>query len=115
MTDRDDLAAIIYKINNPAYGDYGHHEVTAQAIIDAGWTPPPQVFLEGDEIPCHLPMINNYGEVTTDHTDFEEGDGEVYTANYDVVEFNVQWEAAIERERKRRGVKNPRAHLVEED
>jgi hypothetical protein len=38
--DRDALAAIVYRVNNPAYGDYGHHEVTAEAILRAGWTAP---------------------------------------------------------------------------
>lgn len=71
-------------------------------LVESGWTPPPRVFLEGDEIPSHLPVINNYGEVNTDHTDYEEGDGEVYTANYDVVEFNVDWETAVARERHHR-------------
>jgi hypothetical protein len=99
---------------DPSYVGEAMKEVT-EKLIAAGWTPPPRVFLEGDEIPCHLAVINNYGEVNADHTDYEEGDGEVYTANYDVVEFNVDWEAAIERERERRGVPNPRAHLAEED
>lgn len=84
-------------------------------LVEAGWTPPPRVFLEGDEIPCHLPVIDNYGEVNSDHTDYEESDEETYTANYDVVEFNVQWAAAVQRERERRGVPNPRAHLADEE
>jgi hypothetical protein len=40
MSAKDDLAEIIYRVNNPHYGDYGTHEETAQAIIDAGWRPP---------------------------------------------------------------------------
>lgn len=104
MTDRDDLSSIIYRVNNPHYGDYGHHVETAEALLAAGWTPPPRVFLEGDEIPCHLPVIDNHGEVRDDFQEFDEGDGEVYTANYDVVEMNIDYDAAVARERERRGV-----------
>jgi hypothetical protein len=74
----------------------------ADAILAAGWTPPPRVFLEGDEIPCHLPVIDNHGEVRDDFQEFDEGDGEVYTANYDVVEMNIDYDGAVARERARR-------------
>jgi hypothetical protein len=40
VSAKDDLAEIIYRVNNPHYGDYEMHEETAQAIIDAGWRPP---------------------------------------------------------------------------
>lgn len=99
---RDRLAAIVYRVNNPKYGDYGSHEVTADAILAAGWTPPPRVYLEGDEIPSHLPVIDNHGEVQPDYQDYDEGDGEVYTANYDVVEMNIDYDAAIAREKAQR-------------
>jgi hypothetical protein len=102
MSDLDDLAAIIYRVNNPRHGDYDGHEVTAKAILDAGWTPPPAVYLEGDEIPCYLPVIDNHGEVRDEYLDYEEGDGEVYTANYDVVVMNIDYDAAVRRERVRR-------------
>jgi hypothetical protein len=38
--DRDALAAIVYRVNNPRHGDYDGHEVTAEAILKAGWTRP---------------------------------------------------------------------------
>lgn len=38
MSERDELADIIYSVNNRAYGDYGHHEDTADAILAAGYT-----------------------------------------------------------------------------
>lgn len=38
--DRDALAAIVYRVNNPRHGDYDGHEVTAEAILKAGWTAP---------------------------------------------------------------------------
>ena len=34
------LEAIVYRVNNPHYGDYSHHDVTAKAILQAGWTRP---------------------------------------------------------------------------
>jgi hypothetical protein len=34
------LEAIVYRVNNPHYGDYSHHDVTAEAILKAGWTAP---------------------------------------------------------------------------
>lgn len=37
---RDVLAAIVYRVNNGYYGDYGTHEETADAILAAGWRPP---------------------------------------------------------------------------
>jgi hypothetical protein len=37
---RDQLAAIVYRVNNPHYGDYGTHQETADAILAAGWRPP---------------------------------------------------------------------------
>ncbi len=73
-----------------------------QALLAAGWTPPPRVFLEGDDIPCHMPVIDNHGEVRDEYQDYDEGDGEVYTANFDVVEMNIDYDAAVARERARR-------------
>jgi hypothetical protein len=112
--DRADLAQIVYRVNSPMYGDYDTHEDTADAILAAGWTPPPRVYLEGDEIPSHLPVIDNHGEVRDDYQDYDEGDGEVYTANFDVVEMNIDYDAAVARARQARGVRNPRASRVEE-
>jgi hypothetical protein len=40
QSDRAALEAIVYRVNNPHYGDYSHHDVTAEAIIKAGWTAP---------------------------------------------------------------------------
>jgi hypothetical protein len=40
MSSKDDLAEIIYRVNNPHYGDYTTHEETAQAILHAGWLGP---------------------------------------------------------------------------
>ena len=112
MSDLDDLAAIIYRVNNPRHGDYDGHEVTAKAILDAGWTPP-AVYLEGDNIPSHLPMIDHHGEVEDDYKDYFEG--EVHTANYDVVHMNIDYAAAVARAREKRGIPNPRAHLADEE
>jgi hypothetical protein len=36
-TERDTLAQIVYRVNNPHYGDYGHHEETADTILSAGY------------------------------------------------------------------------------
>lgn len=72
------------------------------ALVAAGWTPPPRVYLEGDKIPRYLPVINNYGEVRDDYRDYDEGDGEVYTANFHVVEMNIDYDAAIERAKEAR-------------
>jgi len=36
---RDLLAQIVYRVNNPKYGDYGSHEETADAALAAGWLP----------------------------------------------------------------------------
>lgn len=85
-----------------------------ERLLATGWTPPPRVFLEGDSIPSHLPVIDHHGEVDSDYQEFDDGDGEVYTANYDVVEMNIDYAAAVARERKHRGVVNPRAHLADE-
>lgn len=81
-------------------------------LLAAGWTPPPAVYLEGDDIPSHLPMIDHHGEVEDDYKEYDPG--EVHTANYDVVHMNIDYDAAVTRARKERGVKNPRAHLADE-
>jgi hypothetical protein len=86
---------------DPSFVGEAMREVT-EKLIAAGWTPPPRVFLEGDEIPCYLPVIDNHGEVRDEYLDYEEGDGEVYTANYDVVEMNIDYDGAVRRERIRR-------------
>ncbi|WP_395704842.1 hypothetical protein [Rhodococcus ruber] len=39
-SDRETLASIVYKVNNPAYGDYRHHEDTADAVAAAGFIGP---------------------------------------------------------------------------
>jgi hypothetical protein len=82
-------------------------------LVEAGWTPPPAVYLEGDDIPSHLPMIDHHGEVEDDYRDYFEG--EVHTANYDVVHMNIDYDAAVARARERRGIPNPRAHLADEE
>lgn len=75
-----------------------------ERLLAAGWSRPGRVFLEGDEVPSHLPVINNYGMVNDDHEDWDESDGEVYTANYANVEFTVDWEAAVARAKQERGI-----------
>lgn len=76
--------------------------VLRKALLKAGWVPPPAVYLEGDDIPSHLPVIDHHGEVRDDYQDYDAGDGEVYTANYDVVHMNIDYDAALARERVRR-------------
>lgn len=68
-----------------------------ERLVQAGWTPPPRVFLEGQAIPSHLPVINNHGEVRDDYQDYDVADEETYTANYDVVEMNIDYDAAVAR------------------
>lgn len=80
-------------------------------LTHLGWTPPPRVFLEGDDIPSYLPVINNHGEVRDDYQDWDAADEETYTANYDVVEMNIDYDAAVEREKVRRAASSPRAEV----
>lgn len=77
-------------------------EATREFLVQAGWTPPPRVWLEGDDVPSHVPVIDSYGEVRDDYRDYDAADGDVYTANYDVVEMNIDYEAAITRAKEAR-------------
>lgn len=54
MSEIRELADIIYRVNNPKYGDYSSHEETAQAIHDAGWRKgdiDPRLWATGDRDP----------------------------------------------------------------
>jgi hypothetical protein len=97
---------------DPSFVDEAIKEAQ-EKLLAAGWTPPPAVYLEGDDIPSHLPMIDHHGEVDDDYQDYFEG--ETHTANYDVVHMNIDYAAAVARAREKRGIPNPRAHLADEE
>lgn len=100
---KTDLDEVVGKMASVLGGSTAQRAaILRKALLKAGWTPPPVVYLEGDEIPSHLPVIDHHGEVRDDFQDYDKGDGEVYTANYDVVEMNIDYDAAISRERARR-------------
>lgn len=88
---------------DPSFVGEAMREVT-EKLLAAGWAPPPTVYLAGDEVPCHLPVIDEHGEVRNDYQDYDELDGEVYTANFTVVHMNIDYDAAVRRERVKRGI-----------
>lgn len=71
VSARRELAKIVYRVNNPKYGDYGSHQETAKAIIAAGWRPP---LPKGGDLLAHEPAIDDLVGSWSALTEYERGE-----------------------------------------